>query len=84
MKKAEIIRTLADWIEVDTLAASLYNNLEDAKEKSNVTTPATLEELQDFYLNILDDIHEQAKSFVAAKPDKSLQAEIEEVWRKVD
>jgi hypothetical protein len=63
-EEEKLIQKLAEYIDVQAIAEGLVYNLREAKNRADVKTETTFEELKDFYLFILEDFWEQAKAYI--------------------
>jgi hypothetical protein len=63
-EEKKVIQKLAEYIDVQAIAEGLVYNLREAKNRADVKTETTFEELKDFYLFILEDFWEQAKAYI--------------------
>ncbi len=64
VEEQELIAKVADYIDNQAVAEGLFYNLKEAKEQAGLEAKVTFEELRDFWLFILEDLWEQAKTYI--------------------
>jgi len=71
-ERLQMISDLGDWIDKGILAEALMGYLEDAYYIRKIESEITLPILKEFYLGLMDEFGEHARSFVAVKENGEL------------
>jgi hypothetical protein len=66
-EEKKVIQKLVRYIDVQAIAEGLVYNLREAKNRAGIEGEPTFEELEDFYLFILEDFWEQAKAYIQTR-----------------